>query len=255
MLPRTSSIGIEAELIFYDEYKDLYKLVPSLDCGDKTDLSGLINDKPARIDVTTNFDFKKEKKPDYEQYIIQGWTFWIVEVNPKTKECRFLPLHFPRCNFCEEPLYNLVYLEPHNSIPYSTEYVSVVQVCLQCEDYNELSDYNWVTPMFAGFGFLYEYELDLINSRTLSKEEENLISKSISKEWEKVITETGNSISSLIRKEHNAPIAYVGQPEFVPLDYKTLEGYTHTNVYWKNHWAPDIDEIQYCSGGDVTDPR
>ena len=58
-LPQKAKIGLLRELKFYKKYRKQYSLTPTLDCGDKSDFVGKINNKMGRIDVTSSLEFKK----------------------------------------------------------------------------------------------------------------------------------------------------------------------------------------------------
>ena len=72
--------GLRAELYFFHKFKETYNLIPALDCGDKTDFSGFIEEIPARIDVTTNIQLKRENLSLYDEFIAKDESFWIAEV-------------------------------------------------------------------------------------------------------------------------------------------------------------------------------
>lgn len=95
-LPQEALCGLIAELRFYLNYSKLFKLVPALDCGDKTDFSGLINNEMARIDVTTNATFKK--LDNYDQPIeMTGSKYYLATVDSKTgKLIELIPLDVPK---------------------------------------------------------------------------------------------------------------------------------------------------------------
>lgn len=51
--------GLKAELDFFTNYQGQFKLTPSLDYGIKCDFTGMMDNDLCRIDVTTNYNFKK----------------------------------------------------------------------------------------------------------------------------------------------------------------------------------------------------
>ncbi|MFX0174234.1 MAG: hypothetical protein ACFE9L_20325 [Candidatus Hodarchaeota archaeon] len=107
-LSPASKSGLLAVLLFYSKYKKELKLTPALDCGDKTDFIGEIENRLSRIDVTTNPSYKKSK--DYQDFIQDDWAFWLVNVDIKSDSIEppvtFIPLHFPSCDVCYKACIN-----------------------------------------------------------------------------------------------------------------------------------------------------
>jgi hypothetical protein len=89
--------GLDAELRFFEQYRGKLQLVPSLDAGDATDFSAVIDGRMHRIDVTTNLDYKKLAAYEplqalgepYKIAVFDGTTFELVDVN------------FPFCEHCD----------------------------------------------------------------------------------------------------------------------------------------------------------
>lgn len=82
-LPKPAWYGLKAELDFFTGYQREFGLTPSLDYGIKCDFSGFLDNKPCRIDVTTNIDFKHLKDYD-ELQNNSGISYKIVVMNKET---------------------------------------------------------------------------------------------------------------------------------------------------------------------------
>lgn len=79
----TSSAGLIAEVRFLDRYRDELCLGAALDCGDKTDFFGFLNEQPARIDVTTKLECKNLEIFETQDSNAR-WKYHIIEIDKET---------------------------------------------------------------------------------------------------------------------------------------------------------------------------
>ena len=85
VLATPSIKGLVAELNFYNQFKTKYKLSVTLDCGDKADFVGIIDEKIARIDVTTNLHYKS--LDDYNTVIDNsGLNYYLAHMDHESGE-------------------------------------------------------------------------------------------------------------------------------------------------------------------------
>ncbi len=149
-LSPASKSGLLAELLFYFKYKKDLRLTPALDCGDKTDFIGEIENHLSRIDVTTNLRYKKSK--DYQDFIQDDWAFWLVNVDIKSDPIEppitFIPLHFPSCDVCNKAsIFNLVYLKQDLHSTY-IDHFTIMILCPYCLTFERGPKYEWDIQSF-----------------------------------------------------------------------------------------------------------
>lgn len=107
-------VGLKAELYFYRDYIDEFKLTLSADVGDHSDFSGLYRGKVSRFDVTTNIDYKK--LDDYSPFQGNPVDYQIVLMNKETKEVEdIFDINFPTCEECDSRLFEVLLVTPHIS--------------------------------------------------------------------------------------------------------------------------------------------
>lgn len=95
VIGRCGSVGLKAELQFYHANKDSMQLVPTLDCGDKTDFVGSYRNRFVRIDVTTNVNYKHIT--DFDKPIENHNALYrVAVVNPATGKLEeFIDMNLP----------------------------------------------------------------------------------------------------------------------------------------------------------------
>lgn len=243
-LNHTAKMGLQAELYFYSKYKKEFKLTPALDCGDKTDFTGEIESRLSRIDVTTNLSYKD--RGAYSEFIYDGFAFWLVEVNLESGDIMFIPLHFPQCENCEKPLYNLAFIEPHsNPALWWSGYIQIIQkICISCRIYKSGPILDYKIPKFSIIEKNYADELLALQYFDYEESEREDISKSIKQQMEEDVLARGSSIVRLVKKEFNQPIAFVGETDAVTMGSSGDKFLEFTRIYWNNQWAPNIKEIK-----------
>lgn len=96
-LPYHSQLGLIAEVEFFKKYRKQYHLTPALDCGDKADFIGKINNDIARIDVTLNASFKN--LADYDRPIeMSGDKYYLAVVDLTGEISEIILLNVPITN-------------------------------------------------------------------------------------------------------------------------------------------------------------
>ncbi len=243
-LKYTAKKGLLAELYFYSKYKKEFKLTPALDCGDKTDFTGEIESRLSRIDVTTNLSYKS--RGDYSEFVHDGFAFWLVEVDFESNDITFIPLHFPQCENCKNPLYNLAFIEPHSTLAlWWSGYIQIIQqICLSCLIYKSGPILDYMIPKFSSIEENYADELLELQNYDYEESERENISKDIKQRMEEDALEQGSSIARLVKKEFDQPIAFVGETDAVTMGSSGDEFWEFTRIYWNNQWAPNIKEIE-----------
>ncbi|MFX0172510.1 MAG: hypothetical protein ACFE9L_11365 [Candidatus Hodarchaeota archaeon] len=239
-LSPTSKTGLLAELLFYSKYKRKLKLTPALDCGDKTDFTGEIENQLFRIDVTTNLKYKKTQ--DYEDFVQDGWAFWLVNVDIKSEDIAFIPLHFPLCEVCNKAsLFNLVYLKQDLFSTY-IDHFTIIVICPYCITFEQDSTYEWDIQSFFSDPDMQKLESALIDDYIGKTElRRNLIldQKGIN-HW---VLEKGGMIAQLAKTEYNAPIAYIGE-EPMSIEMWKKSDQIAPIILWNNLWATsDINTL------------
>jgi len=239
-LTPSSRKGLLAELLFYSKYKRELKLIPALDCGDKTDFTGEIEGRLSRIDVTTNLKYKQ--RSNYEEFIYDNWAFWLVNIDISSEDIAFIPLHFPLCEVCNKAsIYNLVYLKQELDSTY-IEHFTILKLCPYCLMYVEGPTYNWGIELFLSKPEVRQFELSLINDYKGIKElnKDPIMNRKGKNHW---ILEKGSTIVRLAKHEYNEPIAFVGE-EPLAFDEVKKENEICPIIFWNNIWATsDISRI------------
>jgi hypothetical protein len=93
---RTMLAGLEGELWYYSEKRQGQQLKPASATGSHVDFLGMIDGKPAAIDVTTNA-FYKEGKVLEAPSEGPGFKYYVGLVNHDDKDLDTYPLLLPRC--------------------------------------------------------------------------------------------------------------------------------------------------------------
>lgn len=131
--------GLDAEFRFFEQFRRELQLVPSLDAGDATDFSAVIDGRMHRIDVTTNLDYKELASYEplqalgesYKIAVFDGTGFELVDVN------------FPFCEHCDggRVLPTAILLgENHNAhgdSQWSNDQL-LLEICGACGQYAEI---------------------------------------------------------------------------------------------------------------------
>lgn len=122
--------GLLGELIFLKSYQSEMDLIPTLDCGDHCDFSGVYNSKMARFDVTTSLEYKN--LDEYEKFQQKGKSYYIALIDyPARKVDRIVDINIPFCPACGGRLINTLILEDvkytENGTPTQTE--QLIKVC------------------------------------------------------------------------------------------------------------------------------
>jgi hypothetical protein len=147
-LNRPSYVGLMAELQFYHNHKKEFELTAAGDFGDHCDFSAHIDDKNFRVDVTTNFDYKKYT--DYEPFIEDGASYQIAIIDKDNYDLKDLvDINFPICDHCEEGrLFDLALLGNENITLSGNRTWSYDQIhfqfCNNCGETFEISRINTV---------------------------------------------------------------------------------------------------------------
>lgn len=96
--PRATA-GLNAELLFYYLSFQSHQLGPEMAAGLKSDFRGIIRNEPAKIDVTTNPDYKDPNNfKGIRSEFQSGWKYYIGVVDPSELKRKVYPLLLPVCD-------------------------------------------------------------------------------------------------------------------------------------------------------------
>lgn len=139
-LGNKATIGLFAELDFWDRYRRKLFLTPTLDAGDHSDFSGFIDGRPVRIDVTTSIGCKDPAhyapflfdEIGYKIAYLHNGTFELVDV---------CDMWFPKCEACGSPMFPIIAMGGENQsmgtgnplFTYDQVYTNFCPLCLRCD--------------------------------------------------------------------------------------------------------------------------
>ncbi|MDP8261700.1 MAG: hypothetical protein P9M13_00175 [Candidatus Ancaeobacter aquaticus] len=127
-IPYNSYIGLRAELFFYVDGIDKFKLTIAGDYGDSCDFAGLFGDQACRFDVTTNVNFKNLSK--FAPFQKKGIPYYIVLMDYKNdKLIDIININFPFCSECGGRLLDILILTSESKMPDVSDMQKVVSVC------------------------------------------------------------------------------------------------------------------------------
>jgi hypothetical protein len=146
--------GLDAEVRFFEQYRRELQLVPSLDAGDATDFSAVIDGRMHRIDVTTNLDYKE--LASYEPLQAQGEPYKIAVFDGTNFE--LVDVNFPFCEHCSggRVLPTGVLLGENHNVHGDSQWSNdqlLLEICGACGHYTAL-DRQTTHGMFD-FGYWY----------------------------------------------------------------------------------------------------
>ncbi len=152
--------GLKAEFEFYKNYDSEFNLTLSLDAGDHTDFSGIVDNKPFRIDVTTNENFKKLS--DYEPFQKKGKLYKIAIIDKDNGSLKdLIDINFPFCESCgTHRIFRFTIVLPEDVLKDGGSTCChdhvLLEGCPNCGDYNEIERVN-----IGGLPDLGTYKSDL----------------------------------------------------------------------------------------------
>lgn len=90
--------GVNAELIFYRNYFQTYKLRPESASGLHSDFAGIYNGKPSVFDVTTNISSKSDNKfQEISESFGDDWDYYLALVDLEKSKIEMSNLILPIC--------------------------------------------------------------------------------------------------------------------------------------------------------------
>ncbi len=91
--------GLLGELVYYYQRFTEHSLTPVTASGHHFDFSGVINKRPAGVDVTTNPDYKSpENFQEISELYSDEMDYYVAVVDPDNRESRSYPLLLPICD-------------------------------------------------------------------------------------------------------------------------------------------------------------
>ena len=161
-LKKTSTYGLKAELLFYDQYYIQYKLEPLLDAGVKADFSGVRNKSAVNFDVTTNLQYKDiNKYVDIVQKKKKRYELALVDL--KSEEVDFFPLRFPICPECGLFSHYILFMSrPSSRVHFlSSTGQALIHYCSPCDRFDIIKIYRYVVPSIkTSIENARDYEMD-----------------------------------------------------------------------------------------------
>lgn len=231
----TTKAGLEGELIFYDIYKDEFRLEPLLDAGVKADFTGTREKVFTNFDVTTNIDYKNID--DYLEVVQErGKVYEIVLVDRKSQDIIFYPLKFPICKNCGSFSHHILYLEPAVTetarLWNTSDEQSIIQYCPKCKDHSEVLTLDFMIPTMGAF-------LDEISSELDVDETPRYTADAIKQ------MKNNSSINTVNFAERNCDLLLSGLAEnyYVVTDPQHYGGYYDGLLYWRHPLARDLSDF------------
>lgn len=221
-------IGFKAELNFLNDYEDEFKLTVSGDVGDKNDFTGQISNDFFRIDVTTNFDYKKYQQ--FEPFIEKGFKYKIAIIDKDNFELKdIIDINFPVCESCGKGrLFDLVLLGNENISMAGNrtwQYDQVLfQYCNFCSDSHVVSRIN-NTVQLPDLETLQKEISDHAEGMASTQKEYDSIFKS---EYENQLI----NIKRFLKNEFNRIPFGLCSNSYTIINPKNADGYMETKVYW-----------------------
>ncbi len=237
--------GLEAELLFYDEYKEKHSLIPTTLMDDmlKCDFAGDYKGGAARFDVTTNPEYKDLS--EYESLQEQG-EYYIVVVDREGKDFQILDINFPTCSFCEGledkkgrliPIVNISKLGGESVCSSRLRFSRICSYCGKEEQiaYDELLE-------FSPSSIRYEVEKRFEERLRWAEEERGEEKrKEIEKEYEETLEEElegyASTIKDFCKNQYGGIPRLVGSPGGKMIHGEVVERF---EPFWVH---PTIDEF------------
>lgn len=236
-------IGFKAELNFLNDFEKEFKLTPTLDAGDKCDFSGFISNEPYRIDVTTNFDYKKYA--DFEPFIDKGFKYKIALIDKDNYELKdVIDINFPVCENCGDGrLFDLVLLGNENISMDGNrtwQYDQVLfQYCNFCSISQEVSRIN-NTVQLPDLETLQKQISDYSEEKAIDQKHYDSIFQN---EYENQLT----NIKRFLKNEFNKIPFGLCSNSYTITNPKNADGYKETKVYWQENFLKEYIPNQFGS--------
>ncbi|NGP90226.1 hypothetical protein [Fodinibius halophilus] len=236
-------IGYKAELKFLNDYEKEFKLTVSGDVGDKNDFTGKISDDFFRIDVTTNFDYKKYE--EFEPFINKGFKYKIALIDKENFELKdIVDINFPICENCEKGrLFDLVLLGNENismAGNRSWQYDQVLfQYCNYCSISREVSRIN-NTVQLPDLETLQKQISDYAEGKAINQKDYDSIFQN---EYENQLTR----IKRFLKNEFNKIPFGLCSNSYTITNPKNADGYKETKVYWQENFLKNYIPDQFGS--------
>lgn len=236
-------VGFKAELNFLNDFEKEFKLTPTLDAGDKCDFAGYISDEVYRIDVTTNFDYKKYAT--YEPFIDKGFKYKIALIDKDNFELKdIVDINFPVCESCERGhLFDLVLLGNENismSGNRTWQYDQVLfQYCNYCSISKEVSRIN-NTVQLPDFETLQKQISDYAKGKAINQQEFDSI---FHNEYNNQLT----LIKRFLKNEFNKIPFGLCSNIYTITNPRNADGFKETKVFWQENFLKDYVPNQFGS--------
>ncbi len=246
-LIRPSHVGLTAEFHFYTKYGQGFQLTPSLDAGDKNDFVGIVRGKIARIDVTTNLDYKK--LADYESFQREGHDYYIALMDGKSHELAdIVDINFPFCEDCDARLFDaLLLLPPNRDSEGFQNWVStpqeVIQICPSDPDSHSGLVGEAMSP------WTYDFEWFIDNLPSYEEYEEVGVSGGRYRNYEEYVSSQIKEYAlenvRYYRKFFKRNIVACGSPGYMITNPADGDGFWGTQLFWRDPLVADYLEDFY----------
>lgn len=226
-----SYIGLKAELEFYNNYRNEFKLSVSADVGDHTDFSGQMNSEIYRFDVTTNANYKKLK--DYEPLqkdLDAKYKIAIMNQNGTLDEV--VDINFPFCPECEKGrLMDIGVLlgENYNASGESlwTNDQILIGACSSCQ--------YFVEQQRISTHFLFDYNTEIKNAIDALQSDFDYmesIGEKIDIDLSNVITTHTQNVLPYLHRQFDKTLMGLGERHFKIINPKDGDGQFQTRLLW-----------------------
>jgi hypothetical protein len=237
----SSFIGLMAELKFYHAYRREFELTVAADVGDKCDFAANIDQEAFRIDVTTNFDYKRYD--EYEPFVKDGTKYQIALIDRENFELHeLIDINFPNCEECGEGrLFDLAFLGDENitmagnrSWNYDQIHFQYCNICLSVYEISkittvQLPDLETLQGQISKYAESQTgYEKD--EYKSVFEEEYNLQLKGIK--------------SYLKNQFERIPFGFYSN-SYTIIEPKNAEGYFETKLYWQENFLTGHIPIKF----------
>lgn len=235
-------VGLKAELLVYNNFKEQYKLEPLLDAGVKADFAGIKHGTITNFDVTTNISYKnideyveilqKRKKP-YEIVLV------------KEDDFEFFPLRFPICPQCGSFSHYILFMSKPSSQSWfwASTGQTLIRYCPNCENVKTEEYYD------CTIGSILYIAEDL--SRTQMHDE----TRDPNLDLDEFIARESISTVQFFESQSQKLLSALAEGDYIIVDPRDTDGYNGGRVLWKHPLADshlnDIIDFYYYYDGEM----
>lgn len=240
-LSRSAFVGLRAELEFYHNHREEFDLTAAGDFGDHCDFTANIDQKNFRVDVTTNFDYKKYE--DYEPFIEDGAFYQIAIVDSDNYELEDLVnINFPVCEECENGrLFDLALLGNENSSHSGSRTWSYDQVHFQyCNNCQEIFEVSRITTVqLPDFDTLKGQISHYAEGQAMPNKE--LYESIIESELDQQLTNIKNYLKTQFNK---IPFGFYSN-SYTITNPQTADGFWQTRLCWEENFLEGYVPLEF----------